>query len=319
MVGGGDGGTGEGPRIIMQILAPPTILVLNGIGSDIIRELIRCSAETSSSISYWLFKASHIVNLEGKEIKFSVDDFEAVTTTPWNGVRHYEARNLIKEMKVGEKALFYHSNCKNPGIAAFAEVSREAYPDHTAWDCSHPYYDPESKQNDPKWFMVDLTFESRAQNFVPLTLLRFIADSSSASPPTGFEYLGDAGVSAIKGMDLVTNRGCLNVQRVSEAAWTAVQQLSSTGGWDLSPKKRSPRKTAAKTPADRPTRAAKTKAKASLQQAKGRGSREELEEKLVLRTTSSPRKRKAEGYEELPTTKRQKTTKSFRPLVVEQA
>jgi hypothetical protein len=68
---GGDGGTGEGPRIIMQILAPPTILVLNGIGSDIIRELIRCSAETSSSISYWLFKASHIVNLEGKEIKVS--------------------------------------------------------------------------------------------------------------------------------------------------------------------------------------------------------------------------------------------------------
>jgi hypothetical protein len=120
-------------------------------------------------------------------------------------------------------------------------------------------------------------------------------------------------------MDLVTNRGCLNVQRVSEAAWTAVQQLSSTGGWDLSPKKRSPRKTAAKTPAERPTRAAKTKAKASLQQAKGRGSEEESEEKVVLRTTSSPRKRKAEGYEELPTTKRQKTTKSFRSLVVEQA
>ncbi|KAJ7359332.1 DUF55-domain-containing protein [Mycena albidolilacea] len=305
----------------MQILAPPTILVLNGIGSDIIRELIphrqrcpSCSAETSSSTSYWLFKASHIVNLEGKEIKFSVDDFAAVTTTPWKGVRHYAARNLIKEMKVGEKA----SRLFNPGIAAFAEVSKEAYPDHTAWDCSHPYYDPESKQDDPEWFMVDLTFQSRAQNFVPLTLLHFIADSSSASPPTGFEYLGDAGVSAIKGMDLVTNRGRLNVQRVSEAAWIAVQQLSSTGGWDLSPKKRSPRKTAAKT-AERPTRAAKTKAKASLQQAKGRGSEEESEEKVVLRTTSSPRKRRAEGYEELPTTKRQKTTKSFRPLVVEQA
>jgi hypothetical protein len=51
--------------------------------------------------------------------------------------------------------------------------------------------------------MVDLTFESRAQNFVPLTLLRFIADSSSASPPTGFEYLGDGGVSAIKGTSSV--------------------------------------------------------------------------------------------------------------------
>ncbi|KAJ7892852.1 PUA-like domain-containing protein [Mycena olivaceomarginata] len=173
------------------------------------------AAKTPSSTNYWLLKASRIA--KGKEIKFSVDDFEAVTTTPWNGVRHYAARDLIMEMKAGEKALFYHSNCKDPGIAAFAKVSKEAYPDHTAWDCSHPYYDPKSKQDDPKWFMVDLTFESR------------------------FEYLGDTGVSAIKGMDLFT-RGCLNVQRVSEAAWTAVQQLANTGGWDLSAKKRSPRK-----------------------------------------------------------------------------
>ncbi|KAJ7359340.1 DUF55-domain-containing protein [Mycena albidolilacea] len=262
-----------------------------------------CTAETPSSTNYWLFKASRIV--KGKEIKFSVDDFEAVTTTPWKGVRHYAARNLIKEMKAGEKALFYHSNCKDPGIAAFAEVSKEAYPDHTAWDCSHPYYDPKSKQNDPKWFMVDLTFESRAQNFVPLTLLRFIADSSSVSPPTGFEYLGDVGVSAIKEMDLFT-RGCLNVQRVSEAAWTAVQQLASTGGWDLSAKKRSPRKpTAAKTSVpERPTRAAKTKARTSMQQAKGRGSEEELEEKVIRRVTSLPQKRKAEDYGELPPPRR---------------
>jgi hypothetical protein len=169
--------------------------------------------------------------------------------------------------------------------------------------------------------MVDLTFESRAQNFVPLTLLRFIADSSSASPPTGFEYLGDAGVSAIKGtspmrlfflmclisagMDLFT-RGCLNVQRVSEAAWTAVQQLANTGGWDPSAKKRSPRKpTAAKTSVpERPTRAAKTKARTSMQQAKGRRSEEELEEKVVRRVTSLPQKRKAEDYGELPPPRR---------------
>ena len=55
--------------------------------------------------------------------QFSVDDFEAAGTTPWEGVRNAEARNIMKSMHVGDKVLFYHSNCKNPGIAAFAEAS----------------------------------------------------------------------------------------------------------------------------------------------------------------------------------------------------
>ncbi|KAF7351209.1 Autophagy-related protein [Mycena sanguinolenta] len=274
--------------------------------------------EPTASANYWLLKAepdSRIV--KEKDVKFSVDDFEAAKTSAWEGVRNYEARNLMKEMKVGEKALFYHSNCKNPGIAAFAEVSKEAYPDHTAWDSSHPYFDPKSKQDDPKWYMVDLTFALRAQHFVPLTLLRFIADSSSDSPPAGLEYLGDAGVAAIKGMDLVT-RGRLSVQRVSEAAWTAVQALANTGGWDeldLNPKKKSPAKKAApKAAGDRPARAAKTKAKAKKRKAKGSdsddeedddyGEEDESEPEVISKTTSSRRKRKAEDYEELPPTRR---------------
>lgn len=82
------------------------------------------------SPKYWLMKAepnSRIV--KEKDVKFSVDDFDSVKTTPWEGVRNAEARNLMKEMKVGDKVLFYHSNCKTPGIAGFAEVSKEAYPD----------------------------------------------------------------------------------------------------------------------------------------------------------------------------------------------
>lgn len=55
-------------------------------------------------------------------LQFSVDDFEAVKTTAWEGVRNAEARNLMKEMAVGDQVLFYHSNCKTPGIAAIAEV-----------------------------------------------------------------------------------------------------------------------------------------------------------------------------------------------------
>ncbi|KAJ7033676.1 DUF55-domain-containing protein [Mycena alexandri] len=266
---------------------------------------------TDNTTNYWLLKAepdSRVV--KGKDVKFSVEDFEAAKTSPWEGVRNYEARNLIKEMKVGEKAIFYHSNCKIPGIAAFAEVSKEAYPDHTAWDSSHPYYDPKTKQDDPKWFMVDLTFGSRTQHFVPLALLRFIADSPSVSPPAGLEYLGDDGVAAIKGMDLVT-RGRLSVQRVSEAAWTAVQKLANTGGWDeldLSPKKKTPAKKAAAA-TERAPRAAKSKAKAKKRKAKGSDDEDEdddyeSDEEVISKTTSSRRKRKAEDYEELPATTR---------------
>jgi len=274
--------------------------------------------ETTATTNYWLLKAepdSRVV--KGKDVKFSVDDFEAVKTSAWEGVRNYEARNLMKEMKLGEKALFYHSNCKNPGIAAFAEVSKEAYPDNTAWDSAHPYYDPKTKQEDPKWFMVDLTFGSRAQHFVPLALLRFIADAPATSPPAGLEYLGDAGVAAIKGMDLVT-RGRLSVQRVSEAEWTAVQQLTSTGGWDdldLSPKKKAAVKKAPAA-ASRPARAAKTKAKAKKRKAKGSDSEDEededyeSDEEVISKTTSSRRKRKAEDYEELPPTRRANRAKT---------
>jgi predicted RNA-binding protein with PUA-like domain len=89
---------------------------------------------TGTDKKYWLMKAepdSRIV--KGKDVKFSVDDFEAARTTSWEGVRNFEARNLMKEMSIGDKILFYHSNCKNPGIAGFAEVSKEAYPDCMSW------------------------------------------------------------------------------------------------------------------------------------------------------------------------------------------
>ncbi|KAF7432796.1 hypothetical protein PC9H_004739 [Pleurotus ostreatus] len=200
---------------------------------------------------FWLLKAepdSRIV--KGKDVKFSVDDFEKIQTTAWEGVRNYEARNLMKEMKVGDMAVFYHSNCKVPGIAALAKVSKEAYPDYTAWDLYVPlnvvqsalvnYHRSENtlimtpsktdKEN-PKWYMVDLTFVERAKNFIPLALLRYIGDIPSTTPPPELEYVGEDGISAIKGMDLVT-RGRLSVQRVSEEAWNTIQLLAKRGGWE---------------------------------------------------------------------------------------
>ncbi|KAI0050231.1 DUF625-domain-containing protein [Auriscalpium vulgare] len=179
---------------------------------------------------FWLMKAepdSRVV--KGKDVKFSVDDFEAASTTPWEGVRNHEAKNLMKSMHVGDKVLFYHSNCKTPGIAGFAEVSKEAYPDYTAWDPKHPYYDPKTDEANPKWFMVEVKFASRAAHFVPYPYLRDIAAGPS-EPPSEVDYIGSNGVKAIKAMALV-NRGRLSVQPVEEAAWKVIVEMAAKGGW----------------------------------------------------------------------------------------
>lgn len=169
--------------------------------------------------------------VKGKDVKFSIDDFEAVGTTAWEGVRNFEARNLMKEMSIGDKVLFYHSNCKNPGIAGFAQVYKEAYADYTAWDSSHPYYDPKTDKEAPKWFMVDVKFVSRAAHFVSLSLLRGIAGVSSLDIPEEIAYVGSDGLAAIKEMALL-NRGRLSVQRVSEVCWTAIEEMTRKGGWE---------------------------------------------------------------------------------------
>ncbi|EIN10939.1 DUF55-domain-containing protein [Punctularia strigosozonata HHB-11173 SS5] len=183
---------------------------------------------------FWLMKAepdSRIV--KGNDVKFSVDDFEEAKTTAWEGVRNHEAKNLMKEMEIGDKVLFYHSNCKNPGIAGFAEVSARAYTcQDSAWNAAHPYFDPKTKQENPTWYMVDLTFVKRAPHFVPLALLRTIAAlSTGADPPEGLEYIGKSGIIAHQGMALV-NRGRLSVQRVEETTFDVISSMTERGGWD---------------------------------------------------------------------------------------
>ncbi|KAG8745587.1 Ras GTPase activating protein ira2 [Ceratobasidium sp. 414] len=217
----------------------------------------------------WLMKAepdSRII--KGKDVKFSVEDFEACRTTAWEGVRNHEAKNIMrKEMKIGDKVFFYHSNCKNPGIAATAEVSKEAYPDHTAEDSTHPYYDPKSASrgadSEPTWWMVELTFGVRLKHFVPLSLLRQICacatidevtrlDSSSQDNQPSFAYLSAGDLAALKKMPLL-NRGRLSVQSVNSDAWAAINKLAENGGWcDTTASKRSgkPSKTGS---ADKPT------------------------------------------------------------------
>jgi predicted RNA-binding protein with PUA-like domain len=100
---------------------------------------------------YWLMKSEEDV--------YSIRELEADGATCWEGVRNYEARNLMRDqMKVGDGVLFYHSNADPPGVAGIARVSRTAYPDHFAFEKGSPYYDPKSDPGNPRWFMVDITF-----------------------------------------------------------------------------------------------------------------------------------------------------------------
>jgi predicted RNA-binding protein with PUA-like domain len=91
--------------------------------------------------------------------EFSIDDLAKAPkqTTPWFGVRNYQARNFMRdEMRVGDRAFFYHSSCPEPGIAGIVEISKLAYPDATQFDPKSEYYDPKSTREAPRWVNVDV-------------------------------------------------------------------------------------------------------------------------------------------------------------------
>lgn len=114
--------------------------------------------------SYWLMKSEPSV--------FSIADLARKKTAPWDGVRNYMARNHMREMKVGDRVIFWHSSEEPVGAAGIAEVVREAYPDHTAWDPKSEYHDPASTPEKPRWFMVDVSFVETFPAVVPLARLR---------------------------------------------------------------------------------------------------------------------------------------------------
>jgi predicted RNA-binding protein with PUA-like domain len=102
---------------------------------------------------YWLMKS------EPEEA--GIDDLEHAPkqTLPWTGVRNYQARNFMRDaMRIGDGVLFYHSSCREPGIAGLAEVVSAAYPDPTQFDAKSPYFDPKSTQQAPRWLLVDVRF-----------------------------------------------------------------------------------------------------------------------------------------------------------------
>ena len=115
---------------------------------------------------YWLMKS--------EPSEFSIDDLTAAPgkTTPWFGVRNYQARNFMRDqMRLGDLVFFYHSNCKEPGIAGIAEVCKQAYPDATQYDRKSCYHDPMATPQNPRWFNVDVKLVKKTR-FIRIKELR---------------------------------------------------------------------------------------------------------------------------------------------------
>ena len=121
-------------------------------------------------MKYWLMKSEPSV--------FGIDDLAAAPkrTSCWDGVRNYQVRNMLRdEFAVGDLAFFYHSSCEVPGIAGIVEVTKQGYPDHTAFDRKHPHHDPASTPDNPRWYMVDVRLKQRFSRVITLDELRIHA------------------------------------------------------------------------------------------------------------------------------------------------
>ena len=111
--------------------------------------------------------------MKSEPLSYSISDLKKDGKALWDGVRNFQARNfMIRDMKPGDRILFYHSSAKPPGVAGLARVSRPARPDPTAFDGNSPYFDPKSKKAKPVWFCVEVQFEKTLPQFVPLSCLR---------------------------------------------------------------------------------------------------------------------------------------------------
>ena len=116
-------------------------------------------------MAYWLMKS--------EPDAYSIDDLARDGTEPWDGIRNYQARNMMRDdMKVGDEILFYHSSCKVPAVVGIARVASQPYPDPTQFDPGAKYYDPGSKQDAPRWILVDVAFVRKLDRAIPLTELK---------------------------------------------------------------------------------------------------------------------------------------------------
>lgn len=151
-------------------------------------------------MAYWLMKSEPNC--------FSIDDL-AKRKQPegWDGVRNYQARNMMRDdMKKGDLAFFYHSNCDEPAVVGIMEIVKEAYPDPTAFDPNDKHFDPKSDPDKPRWMMVGVRFKQKFTTPVTLKAIKVRA--------------------ALKNMALVQRGNRLSIMPVTAKEWQSILSMA---------------------------------------------------------------------------------------------
>jgi len=153
-------------------------------------------------MQYWLMKTEPSV--------FSIEDLARAprSTASWDGVRNFQARNMLRDqMKKGDQVFLYYSSTDVPGIVGVMEVTKEGYPDATAFDKKHHHYDAESDPKNPRWYMVDVRLKERFTRIITLVELRKHAGKE------------------LKGMMLLRPGNRLSVTPVEADHWNFIRSL----------------------------------------------------------------------------------------------
>ncbi|WP_353573190.1 EVE domain-containing protein [Candidatus Albibeggiatoa sp. nov. BB20] len=149
-------------------------------------------------MAYWLMKS--------EPNAFSIDDLAKVQIEPWDGVRNYQARNMMRDqMQIGDLVFFYHSNCKIPAIVGMMKIVKAGYVDNTAFDPDEKYYDPKSKPDSPRWYRVDVAFVEKFEQEISLHTLKQQAELADLA--------------------LVRKGSRLSIMPVSEPEWQCILGL----------------------------------------------------------------------------------------------
>lgn len=150
-------------------------------------------------MAYWLMKS--------EPSAYSIDDLKREGQTHWDGIRNYQARNYMREMQLGDEVFFYHSNCSPPGIVGMMKVIKMVYTDHTAFDPKDIHFDPKSKQDQPRWEMVDLAYGATFPKILSLSALR-------AEP-------------SLETLVILRKGNRLSITPLSEVEWQVILKLAS--------------------------------------------------------------------------------------------
>ena len=148
---------------------------------------------------YWLMKS--------EPSEYSIDDLVEDKTTFWDGVRNYQARNMLRdEILEGDRVFIYHSNADPMAIVGTAKVIRNGYPDHTQFNKTHNHYDEKPDPDNPRWYMVDIEILQKFDEPITRDMLR---EDDVAS-----------------GMKVLSKGSRLSVQPVTEEEWKAVHKIA---------------------------------------------------------------------------------------------